>query len=179
MTVASVIMKVSDHMNAGLSLESNDQGQDKALPGIPAVSDAVEKLAGVVKDTVEEIKQGVAEFVDSTKLLPDDATAGLRDEAAHAIGQVKETVMDAVEDILQSGTRDQIRGHANQAMGQRKVAIGLAIESPELTIDGIAQKAIGLVQEFIGGAKMAEDQDTNNETASEFTSGNTSQGKHD
>ncbi|TLG71840.1 CsbD family protein [Methylocystis sp. B8] len=65
----------------------------------------------------------------------------------------------ALDAIVQSGSADQMRGYANQAMGKTKLAVALATQSPELAGAGIAQQALGEMQKFVGEAKLAADRD--------------------
>lgn len=69
---------------------------------------------------------------------------------------VKGVVTNALEAIAQSGSADQLRGYTNAALGETKLSLGLAVGSPELALLGIAQKALGQAQTYIGKAKMAE-----------------------
>lgn len=73
------------------------------------------------------------------------------------IDQVKGAVKDALDSVVQSGSVDQLRGYANEAMGKTKMAVGLAVQSPELTIAGLAQTAIGEVQKLVGEEKSSSD----------------------
>lgn len=72
-----------------------------------------------------------------------------------AAERLNQALSQAFGDAVQSGPSDQLRGYANEAMGRTKLAVGLAIRSPELALAGIAQGALGAVQRYVGEAKMA------------------------
>lgn len=116
-----------------------------------------ETATEAVGQAIEEIKQGIDALVDSTKQPIEAAAQGLQEHALCAIDQVKGVVSAALDDLAQSGSADQLRGYANEAMGQTKLAVGLAAQSPELAMAGIAQKALGEMQKFVGEAKRAAD----------------------
>ncbi|MBI5011791.1 MAG: CsbD family protein [Methylocystis sp.] len=64
---------------------------------------------------------------------------------------------EAIDNIVQSGTTDQMRGYANEAMGKTKLTLGLATQSTHLTLTGLAQIVVGEFQKTLGEAKLAED----------------------
>ena len=64
---------------------------------------------------------------------------------------------EAIDTIVQSGTTDQMRGYANEAMGETKLTLGLATQSTHLTLTDLAQIVVGEFQKTIGEAKLAED----------------------
>jgi uncharacterized protein YjbJ (UPF0337 family) len=70
-----------------------------------------------------------------------------------------ETLSQLFDDAIQSGETDQLRGYANAAMGEAKLAVGRAVESPNLTIAGIAQVALGAIQRYVGEEKLAPDEE--------------------
>lgn len=69
--------------------------------------------------------------------------------------RLNQALSQAIGDAVQSGPSDQLRGYANEAMGRTKLAVGLALRSPELALAGLAQGALGAVQRYVGEAKMA------------------------
>ncbi len=71
--------------------------------------------------------------------------------------RLNQALSQAFGDVAQSGPSDQLRGYANEAVGRTKLAVGLALRSPELALAGIAQGALGAVQRYVGEAKMAAD----------------------
>jgi len=73
------------------------------------------------------------------------------------VAQVKDSMREAIDNIVQSGTTDQMRGYANEAMGKTKLSLGLATQSTHLTLTGLAQIVVGEFQKTIGEAKLAED----------------------
>ncbi len=73
--------------------------------------------------------------------------------------RLNQALSQAFGGVVQSGQSDQLRGYANEAVGRTKLAVGLAIRSPELAIAGIAQGALGAVQRYVGEAKMAAEAD--------------------
>ena len=73
--------------------------------------------------------------------------------------QIKGVMASALDAIVQSASTDQLRGYANEAIGETKLNIGLAVGSPELILLGIAQKSVGQVQRYIGEAKLAVEAD--------------------
>lgn len=93
---------------------------------------------------------------DSTDLTEQVESGGLEvpDQTKPAVELIKGIMTDALDSIAQSGSTDQVRGYANTAIGHTKLAVGLAVGSPELTLEGLAQKALGEAQKFIGEAKM-------------------------
>ena len=109
----------------------------------------------VVLETVDEIKQ-LDMFAEPVKPPLDDAIAEFKGDAQGVLDQVKDSVKETLEAIVQSGSADQMRGYVNEAMGKTKVAAGLAMQSCELTLEGIAQAAIGEIRKFIGEAKTAD-----------------------
>lgn len=113
----------------------------------------------VIGQTIEEIKQGIDSLIDSTKLPIEAAAFDLQENAQRAVDQMKDAMTAAVDAVVQSGSADQMRGYANEAMGKTKLAVALATQSPELALAGIAQKALGEVQKFVGEAKLAADSD--------------------
>ncbi len=101
-----------------------------------------------MKLSLEEALQAQGDSGAATpgqQLLPVDQGAGVLASALNAIGQ--------------SGSTDQLRGYANEAIGETKLNIGLAVGSPELALLGIAQKALGQAQRYIGEAKLAAEAD--------------------
>jgi uncharacterized protein YjbJ (UPF0337 family) len=93
---------------------------------------------------------------------PVEARAGMAGVAspeaaapAAAPARLNQALSQAFGDVVQSGPSDQLRGYANEAMGRTKLAVGLALRSPELALAGIAQGALGAMQRYVGEAKMA------------------------
>jgi len=76
--------------------------------------------------------------------------------ARYSVAQVKDSMREALDSIVQSGTTDQMRGYANQAMGKTKLTLGMATQSPSLALAGLAQIVVGEFQKSIGEAKLAE-----------------------
>jgi uncharacterized protein YjbJ (UPF0337 family) len=72
-----------------------------------------------------------------------------------AAERLNQTLTQAFDGVVQSGPSDQLRGYANEAVGRTKLAVGLALRSPELALAGLAQGALGAVQRYVGEAKMA------------------------
>ncbi|GEM_PF-3031988 len=77
--------------------------------------------------------------------------------ARYTVAQVKDSMREAIDNIVQSGTTDQMRGYANEAMGKTKLTLGLATQSTHLTLTGLAQIVVGEFQKTLGEAKLAED----------------------
>jgi uncharacterized protein YjbJ (UPF0337 family) len=77
--------------------------------------------------------------------------------ARSTVAQVKDSMREAIDNIVQSGTTDQMRGYANEAMGKTKLTLGLATQSTHLTLTGLAQIVVGEFQKTLGEAKLAED----------------------
>ncbi|HEY8124012.1 MAG TPA: hypothetical protein VIF88_01120 [Methylocystis sp.] len=77
--------------------------------------------------------------------------------ARYSVAQVKDSMWEALDNIVQSGATDQMRGYANEAMGKTKLTLGLATQSSHLTLTGLAQIVVGEFQKSIGEAKLAED----------------------
>lgn len=77
--------------------------------------------------------------------------------ARYSVAQVKGSMWEALDNIVQSGATDQMRGYANEAMGKTKLTLGLATQSTHLTLTGLAQIVVGEFQKSIGEAKLAED----------------------
>ena len=75
----------------------------------------------------------------------------------YSVAQVKDSMREALDNIVQSGATDQMRGYANEAMGKTKLTLGLATQSTHLTLSGLAQIVVGEFQKSIGEAKLAED----------------------
>lgn len=93
----------------------------------------------------------------ATKPVEGNDSLDLREKARGTIDPEKCVVTEVVGKIFQSGSSDQLRGYANEAVGKTKLALGLAVQSPELAVAGIAQSALGEVQKFVGEAKLAEE----------------------
>ncbi|WP_442756689.1 hypothetical protein ACNHKD_08870 [Methylocystis sp. JAN1] len=74
-----------------------------------------------------------------------------------AVAELKDAVTDAFERLAQTGSVDRLRGYANEAIGETKLSIGLALSSPEIVLQGLAQQALGQAQRYIGEAKLAEE----------------------
>ncbi|WP_246720645.1 hypothetical protein [Methylocystis sp. H4A] len=91
--------------------------------------------------------------------LPDGNSVDLEPptRARSTVAQVKDSMREAIDTIVQSGTTDQMRGYANEAMGKTKLTLGLATQSTHLTLTGLAQIVVGEFQKTIGEAKLAED----------------------
>ncbi len=75
------------------------------------------------------------------------------------VARLNGTLTQALGDVAQSGPTDQLRGYANEAIGRTKVAFGLALQSPELAMAGLAQGALGAMQRYVGEAKMNAEAD--------------------
>lgn len=71
----------------------------------------------------------------------------------------KGVIASAVDAVAQSLSADQLRGYANEAIGQTRMRIGLAVGSPELALLGMAQKALGQAQRYICDAQSALEPD--------------------
>jgi uncharacterized protein YjbJ (UPF0337 family) len=76
-----------------------------------------------------------------------------------AVAGLNEALSQLFDDVIESGQTDQLRGYANEAMGETKLAIGRAVESPDLTFAGIAQVALGTIQRYVGEEKVAPDEE--------------------
>lgn len=111
----------------------------------------------VVGPTIEEIKQEIEDLAGSAMAPVQSAALDLQENAQSAVVQVKDAVASALDTFAQSGSADQMRGYANEAVGRTKLAVALATQSPELLVAGIAQQAIGEMQKFVGKAKSAAD----------------------
>lgn len=77
--------------------------------------------------------------------------------ARSTVAQVKDSMREAIDNIVRSGTTDQMRGYANEALGKTKLSLGLATQSTHLTLTGLAQIVVGEFQKSIGEAKLAEE----------------------
>lgn len=75
----------------------------------------------------------------------------------YSVAQAKDSMWETLDNIVQSGAADQMRGYANQAMGKTKLTLGIATQSPSLALAGLAQIVVGEFQKSIGEAKLAED----------------------
>jgi len=75
----------------------------------------------------------------------------------YSVAQVKDSMREALDNIVQSGKTDQMRGYANEAMGKTKLTLGLATQSTHLTLTGLAQIVVGEFQKSIGEAKQSEE----------------------
>jgi uncharacterized protein YjbJ (UPF0337 family) len=84
-----------------------------------------------------------------------DQTAPARSSVTH----VKDSMRETLGSIMRSGAADQMRGYANRAMGKTKLTLGMAAQSPNLTLSGLAQIVVGEFQKSIGEAKLAEDEE--------------------
>jgi uncharacterized protein YjbJ (UPF0337 family) len=73
------------------------------------------------------------------------------------VAQTKDSMREALDNIVQSAAADQMRGYANQAMGKTKLTLGMATQSPTLTFAGLAQIVVGEFQKSIGEAKLTDD----------------------
>lgn len=77
----------------------------------------------------------------------------------YSVAQAKDSMRDRLDNIVQSGAADQMRGYANQAMGKTKLTLGMATQSPNLALSGLAQIVVGEFQKSVGEAKLAEDEE--------------------
>jgi uncharacterized protein YjbJ (UPF0337 family) len=117
----------------------------------------VETATDVARHTIEEIKQQIDGLAESTIAPIESAALDLQENAQSSVGQVKDVIASTLDTLVQSGSADQMRGYANEAIGRTKLAIALAAQSPELAMAGLAQQAIGELQKFVGEAKRAAD----------------------
>jgi hypothetical protein len=72
--------------------------------------------------------------------------------------ELNERLLRLFDEVSQSSDADLIRGYANETIGGAKLAVRRAIESPELTLEGIAQAALGAIQRFVGEVKSESDE---------------------
>lgn len=80
----------------------------------------------------------------------------MQERTQSGLEQISDAARDAFSafgEIAQSGATDRMRGYANETVGRAKIVLGLAARSPELTVAGLAQIAVGGVQRAIGEAK--------------------------
>jgi uncharacterized protein YjbJ (UPF0337 family) len=104
-----------------------------------------------------EIKNRGAAYASLVKLEDRAVFREPQAEAVRVLNQVTGAVMEAFGNIVESGSADQMRGYANETLGKAKVAVALAVQSPDLAKAGIAQQVIGEVQKFVGEAKKTND----------------------
>lgn len=76
-----------------------------------------------------------------------------------SVAQARDSMRETLDNIVKSGAADQMRGYANQAMGKTKLTLGMATQSPNLTLSGLAQIVVGEFQKSIGEAKLADDEE--------------------
>lgn len=126
--------------------------------------DALDNLAECVGSGLDAAGEAVVRATIALGLSEEPLGAGAsQDGAAPPVGLVGalqahvlsgvDVARDALGDLAQSGATDQLRGYANETVGRAKMALGLAAQSPELTVAGVAQMAVGGVQRMIGEAK--------------------------
>jgi len=121
------------------------------------MSNNAEKSTNVVSEESRPSEQEGGEAIAPTGPPSECAGPDSSGNLECMIDQVKGAVKDALGSVVQSGSVDQLRGYANEAMGKTKLAVGLAVQSPELTIAGLAQTAIGEVQKLVGEEKNSVD----------------------
>ncbi|MGJ0505913.1 MAG: hypothetical protein ACR652_02015 [Methylocystis sp.] len=88
-----------------------------------------------------------------------DLAPGHAAQPAPSGDPAKGVIASAVGAVAQSLSADQLRGYANEAIGQTRIRIGLAVGSPELALLGMAQKALGQAQRYICDAQSALEPD--------------------
>ncbi|MBM3563586.1 MAG: CsbD family protein [Alphaproteobacteria bacterium] len=95
--------------------------------------------------------------VNSSSLLKEDPIAIEPAARRYSVAEAKDSMRETFDNIVQSGAADQMRGYANQAMGKTKMTLGIATQSPNLMLSGLAQIVVGEFQKSVGEAKIAED----------------------
>lgn len=81
------------------------------------------------------------------------------EQTRFSVAQARDSMRETLDSIVKSGAADQMRGYANQAMGKTKLTLGMATQSPNLTLSGLAQIVVGEFQKSIGEAKLADDEE--------------------
>lgn len=110
---------------------------------------------------------GMCQFEDARDDAPHSSTPpqhaaenpGQTARPRYSVAQVKDSMWEALDNIVQSGKTDQMRGYANEAMGKTKLTLGLATQSTHLTLTGLAQIVVGEFQKSIGEAKQSDEGD--------------------
>ena len=103
-------------------------------------------------------KCGSGDALESSPPSREDSREGAVAIEPTARTRYKDSMREALGSIVQSGAADQMRGYANQAMGKTKLTLGMATQSPNLTLSGLAQIVVGEFQKSIGEAKTTEDE---------------------
>jgi hypothetical protein len=75
----------------------------------------------------------------------------------------RDTLSGLFEGAVESGEADQLRGYANEKIGEAKIAIARALESPELAVQGIEQEILGAIQRYVGEEKDCKDEEEKGE----------------
>ncbi len=111
----------------------------------------------VTQRATDDTAIGNKSELSGAAMLPlEEKMAQLREGVQEAVGFLKDGMKEALDSMAQSSATDLLRGYTNEAAGVAKEAIGRAVESPELVLEGMAQKAIGEVQQVIGQAKLTD-----------------------
>lgn len=98
-----------------------------------------------------------SDAANSSSLLQDNPIVMEPAAQRYSMAQARDSMRERFENIVQSGAADQMRGYANQAMGKTKMTLGIATQSPNLMLSGLAQIVVGEFQKSVGEAKIAED----------------------
>jgi uncharacterized protein YjbJ (UPF0337 family) len=76
------------------------------------------------------------------------------DESPTSISrEINEAIQNLFDEVSEAEETDLLRGYANKTIGGAKLTVGRAIQSPELTLEGIAQATLGAIQSYVGEGK--------------------------
>jgi uncharacterized protein YjbJ (UPF0337 family) len=82
------------------------------------------------------------------------------DESCTSISrEFNEAFSQLFDEVSEAGETDLLRGYANETVGGAKLAVGRAIQSPELTLEGIAQATLGAIQRYVGEGKSESEKE--------------------
>ncbi len=111
----------------------------------------------VTQRATDDAAIGSKSELSGAAMLPlEETMAQVQEGVRAAVGFLKDEIKEALDSVAESSATDLLRGYTNEAAGVAKEAIGRAVELPELVLEGMAQKALGEVQQFIGQAKLTD-----------------------
>ncbi len=126
----------------------------RSLLGVTNVVNAPED---VTQRATDDAAIGSKSELSGAAMLPlEETMAQVQEGVQAAVGFLKDEIKEALDSVAESSATDLLRGYTNEAAGVAKEAIGRAVELPELVLEGMAQKALGEVQQFIGQAKLTD-----------------------
>lgn len=141
----SIVEQMEASAQAGV--EALENLAESVGSGLDLASEAVARATTALG--LSEEQRGDGASGDGAALPSVGLVGALQAHAQSGIEAARETLGD----LALSGATDQLRGYANETVGRAKMALGLAAQSPELMVAGVAQIAVGGVQRFIGEAK--------------------------